>query len=54
MFQPARQSGSKVTRDIPWRQPIASLNYHLLALPMWRQVHSGFSHQDPGFIDHVS
>lgn len=42
----------KVTRDIPWRQPIPSLNY-LLSSHVWRQDHNGFSHQDPGFIDHV-
>ena len=42
----------KVTRNIPWRQPIASLNY-LLTSHVWRQDHNGFSHQDPGFIDHV-
>jgi xylulose-5-phosphate/fructose-6-phosphate phosphoketolase len=42
----------KVTRDIPWRMPIASLNY-LLSSHVWRQDHNGFSHQDPGFIDHV-
>jgi xylulose-5-phosphate/fructose-6-phosphate phosphoketolase len=42
----------KVTRDINWRQPIASLNY-LLTSHVWRQDHNGFSHQDPGFIDHV-
>ena len=42
----------KTTRDIPWRQPIASLNY-LLSSHVWRQDHNGFSHQDPGFIDHV-
>lgn len=43
----------KTTRDeIPWRQPIASLNY-LLTSHVWRQDHNGFSHQDPGFIDHV-
>jgi xylulose-5-phosphate/fructose-6-phosphate phosphoketolase len=42
----------KVTRDIPWRPPIASLNY-LLSSHVWRQDHNGFSHQDPGFIDHV-
>jgi xylulose-5-phosphate/fructose-6-phosphate phosphoketolase len=42
-----------VTRDeIPWRRPIASLNY-LLTSHVWRQDHNGFSHQDPGFIDHV-
>jgi xylulose-5-phosphate/fructose-6-phosphate phosphoketolase len=42
----------KVTRDIPWRRPISSLNY-LLTSHVWRQDHNGFSHQDPGFIDHV-
>jgi len=42
----------KVCRDIPWRRPIASLNY-LLSSHVWRQDHNGFSHQDPGFIDHV-
>lgn len=42
----------KVCRDIPWRRPIASLNY-LLTSHVWRQDHNGFSHQDPGFIDHV-
>jgi len=42
----------KVTRDIPWRRPVASLNYLLSSL-VWRQDHNGFSHQDPGFIDHV-
>jgi xylulose-5-phosphate/fructose-6-phosphate phosphoketolase len=42
----------KVTRGIPWRAPIASLNY-LLTSHVWRQDHNGFSHQDPGFIDHV-
>ncbi|MBI2691154.1 MAG: phosphoketolase family protein [Solirubrobacterales bacterium] len=42
----------KVTREIPWRQPVASLNY-LLTSHVWRQDHNGFSHQDPGFIDHV-
>jgi xylulose-5-phosphate/fructose-6-phosphate phosphoketolase len=42
----------KVTREIPWRKPIASLNY-LLTSHVWRQDHNGFSHQDPGFIDHV-
>ena len=40
------------TRHIPWRRPIASLNY-LLTSHVWRQDHNGFSHQDPGFIDHV-
>ncbi len=43
----------KVTRDIPWRRPVASLNY-LLSSHVWRQDHNGFSHQDPGFIDHVA
>jgi xylulose-5-phosphate/fructose-6-phosphate phosphoketolase len=43
----------KVTRTIPWRKPIASLNY-LLSSHVWRQDHNGFSHQDPGFIDHVA
>ena len=43
----------KVTRDLPWRKPIASLNY-LLSSHVWRQDHNGFSHQDPGFIDHVA
>jgi len=42
----------KVTRQIEWRRPIASLNY-LLTSHVWRQDHNGFSHQDPGFIDHV-
>ncbi len=42
----------KVTRSIGWRRPIASLNY-LLTSHVWRQDHNGFSHQDPGFIDHV-
>lgn len=41
-----------VTAEIPWRAPIASLNY-LLSSHVWRQDHNGFSHQDPGFIDHV-
>jgi xylulose-5-phosphate/fructose-6-phosphate phosphoketolase len=40
----------KVTRELPWRRPIASLNY-LLASHVWRQDHNGFTHQDPGFID---
>ena len=40
------------TRHIPWRKPIASLNY-LLTSHVWRQDHNGFSHQDPGFLDHV-
>ncbi|CAN5490066.1 phosphoketolase family protein [soil metagenome] len=42
----------KTTRAIPWRRPIASLNY-LLSSHVWGQDHNGFSHQDPGFIDHV-
>ncbi|MGZ8715673.1 MAG: phosphoketolase family protein, partial [Gaiellaceae bacterium] len=42
----------KVTRGIPWRRPVASLNY-LLSSHVWRQDHNGLSHQDPGFIDHV-
>jgi xylulose-5-phosphate/fructose-6-phosphate phosphoketolase len=43
----------KVTRGIPWRRPIASLNY-LLTSHVWRQDHNGLSHQDPGFLDHVA
>src|SRR5262249_51499687 len=43
----------KTTRNIPWRKPIASLNY-LLTSHVWRQDHNGFSHQDPGFIDQVA
>jgi xylulose-5-phosphate/fructose-6-phosphate phosphoketolase len=43
----------KVTREIPWRRPLASLNY-LLSSHVWRQDHNGFSHQDPGFLDHVA
>ena len=50
--QPARQVAQGLERDIPWRAPIASLNY-LLSSHVWRQDHNGFSHQDPGFIDHV-
>jgi xylulose-5-phosphate/fructose-6-phosphate phosphoketolase len=42
----------RVTRELPWRRPIASLNY-LLTSHVWRQDHNGFSHQDPGFIDHI-
>ena len=42
----------KMTRELPWRRPIPSLNY-LLTSHVWRQDHNGFSHQDPGFIDHV-
>jgi xylulose-5-phosphate/fructose-6-phosphate phosphoketolase len=43
----------KAAKTIPWRKPIASLNY-LLTSHVWRQDHNGFSHQDPGFIDHVA
>jgi xylulose-5-phosphate/fructose-6-phosphate phosphoketolase len=43
----------KVCKSIPWRRPIASLNY-LLSSHVWRQDHNGFSHQDPGFLDHVA
>ena len=43
----------KVSREIPWRRPISSLNY-LLTSHVWRQDHNGFSHQDPGFIDYVT
>ena len=43
----------KTTRQIPWRKPIASLNYLLSSL-VWRQDHNGFSHQDPGFMDHLA
>ncbi|HZQ51007.1 MAG TPA: phosphoketolase family protein [Bryobacteraceae bacterium] len=43
----------KVSKHLPWRKPIASLNY-LLSSHVWRQDHNGFSHQDPGFIDHVA
>ena len=43
----------KASKAIPWRKPIASLNY-LLTSHVWRQDHNGFSHQDPGFIDHVA
>ncbi|MBD0734729.1 phosphoketolase [Streptomyces sp. CBMA29] len=42
----------RTSRPLPWRQPIASLNY-LLTSHVWRQDHNGFSHQDPGFVDHV-
>ncbi len=42
----------KVTRELPWRRPIPSLNY-LLASHVWQQDHNGFTHQDPGFLDHV-
>jgi xylulose-5-phosphate/fructose-6-phosphate phosphoketolase len=43
----------KVSKQIPWRRPVASLNY-MLTSHVWRQDHNGFSHQDPGFIDHVA
>jgi xylulose-5-phosphate/fructose-6-phosphate phosphoketolase len=43
----------KVSRALPWRRPIASFNY-LLTSHVWRQDHNGFSHQDPGFVDHVA
>ena len=43
----------KVTAELPWRAPIASMNY-LLASHVWQQMHNGFTHQDPGFIDHVA
>ena len=43
----------KACKDIPWRAPIASLNY-LLTSHVWRQDHNGFSHQDPGFLDHIA
>lgn len=43
----------KVSRKLPWREPLSSLNY-LLSSHVWRQDHNGFSHQDPGFIDHVA
>jgi xylulose-5-phosphate/fructose-6-phosphate phosphoketolase len=43
----------KVSNDIPWRRPVAALNY-LLSSHVWRQDHNGFSHQDPGFLDHVA
>jgi len=42
----------KISREVPWRRPVASLNY-LLSSHVWRQDHNGFSHQDPGFLDHV-
>ena len=50
--QPAREVAEGDASEIPWRRPIASLNY-LLTSHVWRQDHNGFSHQDPGFIDHV-
>jgi len=43
----------KVSRSLPWRAPVASLNY-LLSSHVWRQDHNGYSHQDPGFMDHVA
>jgi xylulose-5-phosphate/fructose-6-phosphate phosphoketolase len=43
----------KVTRELPWRRKIASLNY-LLSSHVWQQDHNGFTHQDPGFLDHVA
>jgi len=49
--QPAK--GPKVNKQIPWRAPIASLNY-LLTSHVWQQDHNGFSHQDPGFMDHLA
>ncbi|MFG3410229.1 phosphoketolase [Streptomyces sp. NPDC048142] len=42
----------RTSRRLPWRRPVASLNY-LLTSHVWRQVHNGFSHQDPGFVDHI-
>ncbi len=51
--QPARQVAEPAHGSMPWRQPIASLNY-LLTSHVWRQDHKGASHQDPGFIDHVA
>jgi xylulose-5-phosphate/fructose-6-phosphate phosphoketolase len=52
MFNQHAKWLTATSRDIPWRAPIASLNY-LLSSHVWRQDHNGFSHQDPGFIDHV-
>ena len=49
-YQDAKWLG--VSREIPWRRPVSSLNY-LLSSHVWRQDHNGFSHQDPGFVDHV-
>jgi Phosphoketolase len=51
-FHPHHRLDVQPARDIPWRRPIASLNY-LLSSHVWRQDHNGFSHQDPGFIDYV-
>ena len=50
--EPAREMAEDDPHDIPWRKPIASLNY-LLTSHVWRQDHNGFSHQDPGFINHL-
>ena len=47
------QKWLKVCNQLPWRQKIASLNY-VLASNVWRQDHNGFTHQDPGFLDHVA
>lgn len=52
MFNQHAKWLQSASREIPWRRPIASLNY-LLTSHVWRQDHNGFSHQDPGFIDHV-
>ena len=52
MFNQHAKWLKSASREIPWRRPIASLNY-LLTSHVWRQDHNGFSHQDPGFIDHV-
>ena len=52
MFNQHAKWLEKTSQEIPWRAPIASLNY-LLSSHVWRQDHNGFSHQDPGFIDHV-
>ncbi len=52
MFSQRRQVAEGLPTHIPWRRPIGSLNY-LLSSHVWRQDHNGFSHQDPGFIDHV-
>ncbi len=52
MFNQHAKWLKSTSREIPWRAPIASLNY-LLSSHVWRQDHNGFSHQDPGFIDHV-
>jgi len=43
----------KVTSELPWRRKIASLENYLLASHVWQQDHNGFTHQDPGFLDHV-